>query len=273
MKRLFLILLTFAFVPVAYGFGTGAEGCGGDCAACHSLKKEEAAAIVKGLDPTATVDSVGPAPVRGLFQLVVKKGSETGILYLDYSKKYLIAGRILDTKVKKDVTMEELEGLRRIDPARIPLDNALLLGNRDGARKLYVFTDPECPFCAKLHQVLVEMVREDPQLGVYIFLMPLDIHPDAAWKTESILCAAGESMAGALSLLDDSLSGKALKKKDCGGKYAEAGKKLGRDLGIGVTPTMVFPSGRVVTGARGKEEIRKLLQNEEKASVQTVGKK
>jgi len=261
MHLIVLAIIALALVPSAHGFGTGAEGCSGDCTACHTVKKEEAAAIVKGLDPASTVESVSPSPVRGLYQVVVKRGGETAIVYLDFSKKYLIAGRVIDTAYKKDVTEEGLAQLRRIDPSRIPLDNALVLGNRNGTKKLYVFTDPDCPFCAKLHGELSSLVEEDPRLVVYILLMPLDIHPDAAWKSDAIVCAAKERMTKGLQLLEESFAGKPVVKRDCGTGYGSDGKKLGNELGITMTPTMVFSDGRVMAGARKSAEILKFLDN------------
>ncbi|MCM2358183.1 MAG: DsbC family protein [Geobacteraceae bacterium] len=263
MKWLF-ILLAALLASEAYGFGTGAEGCSGDCTACHTVKKEEAAAVVKGLDPDTVVEAVGPSPVRGLYQVTVKKGDASGIVYMDFSKRFIIAGRIIDAGEKRDVTQEKMEELRRIDPARIPLDNALRLGGSEGRKKLFVFTDPECPYCAKLHEELVALVKEDPGLQVAIILTPLEIHPDATRKTDAIVCASRKNMADGMRLLEQSLAGKAVSESGCGGRFGEAGKKLGRELGIGMTPTMVFANGKVVSGARKREEIRKLIEEAEK---------
>jgi len=273
VKLLVLTIAAFAYTPLAHGFGTGAEGCSGDCTACHTVNKEEAATIMHWLDPESAVESVAPSPVRGLYQVVVKKGNDTAILYLDFSKKYLIAGRVIDTAYKKDVTEEGLAALRRIDPGRIPLDNALVLGAGNGTRKLYVFTDPECPYCAKLHTELTALVREDPRLTVYLLLMPLEIHPDAAWKTDAIVCAAKKRMEKGIELLEESFAGKKLVQDACGKNFGSDGKKLGKELGIGMTPTMVFSDGRFVAGARKREEIRKLLDDAEQGKATEISKK
>jgi thiol:disulfide interchange protein DsbC len=264
IKLLVLLSATFTFAALAYGFGTGAEGCSGDCTACHTVKKEEAAAAVSRLDPDAVVESVGPSPVRGLYQVVVKKSGETAILYLDFSRKHLIAGRVIDTEYRKDVTAERLAELRRIDPARIPLDNALVLGNKNGARKLYVFTDPECPFCARLHSELTALVKDDPRLTVYILLMPLEMHPNAVWKADTIVCKSKESMDAGLQLLEKSFSGSLETRNGCGSDYGSGGMKLGKALGIGMTPTLVLSSGEVLAGARTGKELKKLLDDAER---------
>jgi thiol:disulfide interchange protein DsbC len=258
------LLLALLSTAPSFAFGTGAAGCGADCAACHSLSRDEAAAVLKGLDAGTSVESVAPSPVRGLYQLVVKRGEETGIVYLDFSKKFIIAGRIIDTGSRQDMTGRDLDQARHIDPEKLPLDNALVLGNPTGGRKLYVFTDPECPFCAKLHGELVALIKEDPELKVYILLVPLDIHPAATAATDAIICASRKNMGAGVRLLEKSFSGTTVTKESCGRNYAEEGKKIGRDFGIGVTPTMVFSNGRVVAGTRPRDEIRKILDEAEK---------
>jgi len=272
MKHYFLftaftaLLLTLTAAAPSSGFGTGTQGCGADCAACHALTRDEAATVLKGLDPGTTVESVAPAPVRGLYQLVVKKGGDTAILYLDFSKKFLISGRVIDTGHRKDVTAEALGDLRHIDPATIPLKDALVLGNEKGTRCIYVFTDPQCPFCARLHGELVALTREDPLLKVYILFTPLDMHPTAAAATDAILCAAKESKKKGIQLLEESYGGKEVARHDCGRNFGEAGKKIGREFGVGLTPTMVFANGKVVAGARTRDEIRKILDEAEKTA-------
>ena len=51
------------------------------------------------------------------------------------------------------------------------------------------------------------------------------------------------------------------------------GKKLGKDLGIGMTPTMVFSDGRVVAGTRKGGEIRKLIDEAEQEKTTETSKK
>ena len=55
-----------------------------------------------------------------------------------------------------------------------------------GERTLYVFSDADCPFCAKLEQEL----KNVDNVTIYTFLYPIDsLHPDAARKSRMIWCA------------------------------------------------------------------------------------
>lgn len=255
-----LLSIPLAFLAgTASGFGTGAEGCGSDCAACHSFKKEEAQELLKGLAPDLDVVEVASAPVRGLFQVFVKKGKDDGVVYVDYSKKYVVSGAIIDVGRRRDLTREQLEDRKQVDVKRIPLDNALIMGNRNGTRRLYVFTDPECPYCAKLHEELTAMVKEDKELVVYIVLYPLEIHPDSLWKTDTIVCASRKSMERALHLLEDSFAKKSLEKEGCGVEYGKSARDLAKELGIVMTPAVVLPDGKVQFGMKKKEDLVRLL--------------
>jgi len=259
MRVLFLLLLLLTASTSAFGFGKGVEGCSGDCTACHKVTLSEVREIFKNLDPGITVQEVAPAPARSLYQVTLKKDGQLQVAYLDFSKNYLLAGQLLDLKNKRNLTAQSVEDAARIDPAEIPLENALVLGNPTGRKTIYLFSDPECPYCALLHTTLQEMVREDPELKVYIVLVPLDIHPDALRKTESIVCASRNSMPEALALLEKSYRKQELPSLDCAKGVGEELKKAGSRLGIAVTPTLSFASGKLLRGARSKEEIRSLL--------------
>ncbi len=259
MKRIIIILIILCFVNSAYAFS---KNEGGDCKICHRMTKEEATKILNQIDPNITVEKINYSPVGGIYELFVKdKKSKIGVVYLDFKKKFLIIGNVIDIEAKKSLTEEAMEENRIIDIKKIPLKDALIMGNKKGTKKLYVFTDPECPFCLKLHQELEKLLIEEPQLTVYLIVFGLDIHPNATWKTESIICQSKENMEEALKLLEMSYQGKEVPKINCGKNYAEANKKLANSLGISGTPTIILPSGKVISGWRTKDDLKKLIDS------------
>jgi len=259
MRFLFVILCCLMFAAPAFGFGKGVEGCTGDCMACHKLTKSEAVDLFKNIDPSLTVEDVASAPARGLYQITLKKDAALHLVYLDFSKNYLVNGPIIDIKSKRNLTQQGVEAATVIKPADIPLDNALVMGNPKGKKVLYLFSDPECPYCAKLHKTVTEMVKEEPQLKVYIILVPLDIHPNSSWKTESIVCKSKKDMAGALKMLENSYEGKEVPHLNCNKVSGAEMKKVGAKFGVNVTPTMSFANGKVLMGARAKDEIMRMI--------------
>lgn len=257
MRRIIFFIFLFLFVSNVYGFS---KKDGGDCRSCHKLSKEEATKILNQIDPNITVEKINYSPLSGVYELFVKdKKSKFGVVYLDFKKKYLIIGNVIDIEGKKSITEEAMEEQRKIDVSKIPLKDALIMGNKNGTKKLYVFTDPECPYCYKLHTELENLIKEEPNLTVYLIVFGLEIHPNANWKSESIICKSKESMEEALKLLELSYSGKEVPKINCNKNYAEANKKLANSLGISGTPTIVLPNGKVISGWRTKDDLKKII--------------
>lgn len=261
MKTLLVALFCLSVGVSAFGFGQGTEGCGSDCASCHKITKEEASALVSELDRSLTVDEVAPAPIRGLYQLMLKKdGNLATVVYVDFSKKHLIAGNIIDVSSKRNLTQRSFEEALVVDVKKIPVQNAVVMGNPKGTKNLYVFSDPECPFCVKLHHELEALVKEDPQVKVNVILNPLSIHPNAMWKSQSIICKSKESMPEALKMLEASYEKKDVPKLTCGKNAAEENSKIAASLGLGTTPTTVLPNGKIIIGAKKKDELKAALE-------------
>lgn len=86
------IAMNLAVPPRAVEAGNVAHGK--DCASCHSLAHQEAAALLKPLG--LTVKTVRQSPVSGLFEVVADKSGKEGIIYVDYGKKLLMQGVIID---------------------------------------------------------------------------------------------------------------------------------------------------------------------------------
>jgi thiol:disulfide interchange protein DsbC len=251
-RAISFVLLLFLATP-AFAMSTG-EGCGGECASCHALSVQEANGILKEV---GNVTAVKPAAVKGLFELTLEKEGKTGLAYMDYGKKHLIGGQIYDIASRQVVgaPAPETKRLERLDPATLTTANALVMGNPKGKKRLFVFTDPECPFCAKMHAELKKLAALEPDLAIFIKLYPLKMHPHAYDKARVILGAKS------LPLLEKSFAGgklpepgaKDLKKPvDDTMRYAES-------VGINSTPTLVLPDGRILPGLKNAEAMRKLL--------------
>lgn len=248
------MLLVTVFALALYAPAFAMEGCGTDCASCHSLTKEEAGGLLKGV---GTVKGVRPSQVRGLFEVTVEKDGKTGLVFVDYSKKLLISGQVYDISTLNPLGPAK-DGPRhsdRLDPSLLEKDHALVMGNPNGKKQLFVFTDPECPFCAKLHGELKKLVEIEPDLAIYIKLYPLKMHPHAYEKAQVILAR------GSLELLEKSFAGGKLPapKGSEGKKAVDETMKFAEKVGINSTPTMVLPDGRMLIGVREAAQIKSLL--------------
>ena len=104
--------------------------------------KAEAEEILKNLVPNLKILSVKESPVNGLWEIVLQSGERKGLIYLDYSGKYFIQGAIIDIKSKANLTQERFSEINKVDVSQIPLDDALVLGNKDAKYRVIVFDDP-----------------------------------------------------------------------------------------------------------------------------------
>jgi thiol:disulfide interchange protein DsbC len=244
-----VLLLLFA-VPDAHPF-TG-EGCAsGACTDCHSLTRDEAVRILG-----STVDnvlSVGPSPVNGLWEVAVEREGRRVPLYIDFSKEYVVTGQILQMSTRKNLTDSRTLSLNRIDVSQIPLSGAIVVGKKDAKRRIIVFDDPNCPHCAKLHETAKGIVAKRPDVAFYVRPFPRNNDAPTHAKALSIVCA------GTIRALEDAFAGRPLPNGECGSKAVDDSIRIAKRFNIRLTPTLIFPDGRVVPGALEADTILSML--------------
>lgn len=217
-------------------------GCSGSCLECHKIEKKEADAVVKklkdagNLPPTVEVREVKLAPAGGLWQIDLEADGKKGMIYLDFSKKYLISQMIPLENIKRPEP-------RKIDFSKVSLKDAVILGSKKAKRKIAVFTDPDCPFCRKLHEDLKGVVAKRKDVAFYLILFPLPMHKDAYPKVQAVLCERSPALA------DAAFAGKAVPEPKCGKEAVERNIALAGTLQINSTPTLVRDDGVVLSGA------------------------
>lgn len=259
LKVIISILLLFGFLVWGLSLSEvkGFGGCGGECKDCHTLKPEEAQNILKegGIAElkTVRVTSISQAPAKGLWEISIQKDGKRGLVYLDFSKKFLVIGQIVELKTSKNITQERFIELNKIDVSKIPLNDAIVMGDKKAKHRVIVFTDPDCPFCGRLHREMKEVVEKRKDIAFYIKLFPLPNHVDAYWKSKSIYCKRS------LELLEKNFEGKAPPQPDCETDQIDKNIALGRELGIDSTPTIILPDGRVIPGAIPAEKLIELI--------------
>jgi thiol:disulfide interchange protein DsbC len=259
MRRLafFLFLLLF-LTGTEDVFAFKGSGCAeGECRDCHSLDKSEAEGLLKKW--VDKVNSVDYAEVPGLWVVEVEKKGRNYPLYIDFSKSFVISGSVVRVGDGENITKKLYNKFNSVDVSKIPLGDALILGNPGATTKVVVFTDPKCPYCKKLHVELRKVVEKSPETAFYIKLYPLKMHPEAYDISKSIICSMS------MRMLEDSFMDRPVPKPSCETSIVDNTLKLVKSLGINSTPTMVMPSGTVVTGYLPADQILELIRKEKLA--------
>ena len=247
-----LVLAVSIFPLTAMGFGGSARE-GENCSGCHTITSREAADLLK--DVVRDVHEVGFAHVPGLFAArVTGKDGRSGLVYIDFSKSYIISGVTVSISDKRNVSKIEMMNLNRVDTAAIPLEDSLVIGNPRAEKKVILFTDPQCPFCKKLHPELKKVVQADPGVVFFIKKLPLvSLQPDSLRISKNIICEK------IVKLLETSFMGGKVPDPECSSDIIDRTIGLARRLGIGSTPTLVLPDGRVAPGYRTAKDILRLI--------------
>jgi len=140
-KIVFLLAMMVLLVPASYTYAFSTTGQ--DCAKCHTLTKDEAVTLLKDLIPNLKVLDVVTSPMKGMWEVDVVANGKKGLVYVDFTKKYLISGSLVDIKEKKNVSQERLADISRVDVSTIPLGDAVVMGDKDAKYKIIVFSDPD----------------------------------------------------------------------------------------------------------------------------------
>ena len=258
MFKELLTTLAVSVIIASPSFAMAKEGCGGECTSCHTLTEKEANELLKKTG--INVKSVKQAPSRGLFEVLVEKDNKQGVIFIDYGKKHLIQGLIVDLDTLQPVSahaqdLPQPKQVTSVDVSKIPVDNAIVMGNPKGSKKLYVFTDPDCPYCKKGHLELKKLAAIAPDVAIHVMLFPLPMHPGAYDKCRTVL------ETKSLELMDKAFDGQDIPKptKDSSKAAIDETIRFANANGISGTPTMVMPDGRIEVGMRDAETLKKML--------------
>ena len=258
LKELYLAAAV-TIILASSSFAMAKEGCGGACASCHSLTPQEATGLLKKIGGTVT--SVKPSPAKGMFELMVERDGQKGVIFMDYGKKHLIQGVVVDLEKLEQVLAHKSElpqpkQVKSVDVKTIPVANAMIMGNPKGSKRLYVFTDPDCPYCQKGHVELKKLAKIAPDVAIHVMLFPLPMHPAAYDKSRTILETRSQD------LLDKAFEGKDVPPptKESSKKMIEENIKFANANGISGTPTMIMPDGTIQVGMRDAETLKKMLE-------------
>ncbi len=233
-----------------------AQPAGGD-AAIAALKK-----TMEQKFPGAGIRGITKTPYFGLYEVQV----DDQMVYTDSKATYVLVGSVYDTETKRNLTEARQRELNRIAFSSLPLELAIKKVKGTGERKLAVFSDADCPFCARLENDL----KAVDNVTIYTFLYPIDqLHPDAARKSRKIWCAPDRLKAWEDFFASGKLPDNA---GDCDNPVS-ATAELGAKLRVSATPTLVFADGSLVPGALPAAQIEAQLKQAEAEAKKPAAQK
>ncbi|ATX80174.1 Thiol:disulfide interchange protein DsbC [Mariprofundus aestuarium] len=235
MNKIIMLVITMIYSGLAMADGSGVD--------------EKTASTIRQALSNDTVVNINTTPIAGVYEIQIGNS----ILYSDATGRYLVTGgNLLDIQEKKNLTRSRLEYINRVNWDSLPLDKAIVSGDKKAKQKIAVFTDPDCPFCQKLETTLKGLKG----VKVYTFLYPLEgLHPKAKAKSEAIWCSKNRHQM----LQKVMLEGFVPEAATCKTPVAEIAA-LGQKLNISGTPAIIAVDGRRLNGApRSLEQLESWL--------------
>lgn len=207
------------------------------------------AATLQERFPEVKIRHVALVPhLSGIYEVV----TSSEIAYTDASADFLISGRLVETRTRRDLTALRWNELRRISFESLPFDLAIKTVKGDGSRRLAVFADPDCPYCQRLEHEMQGITN----VTIYTFLYPLaDLHPEAHDKAVRIWCAKDRAKAWSTWMLEHVAPPAA----DCGDQPIARLNAVGEQFDIRGTPTLYLANGDRIDGVITAAELEKRL--------------
>ena len=133
----------------------------------------------------------------------------------------------------------------------------------NGERKIYIFSDPDCPFCHQLDKELFAGLNSKDNVTIYYVMNPiLSLHPESHLKAGRILCSTNPSQSWKtwqekreMPNVDN------FDEKTCVQKVADQ-SIYAEMMGFDATPTIISGEGKILIGKPDIELFRKLINNQ-----------
>lgn len=202
--------------------------------------------------PDLPVQGIKAAPMPGWYEVF----SGNRLFYVDEKADYILVGSVVDAKTKRNLTEERIRDLMRVKFDILPFEDAIKIVKGNGARKLAVFEDPDCPYCKRVEADINKL----DNYTLYVFLYPIEqLHADATEKSKKVWCAKDRAKAWLELMLKNQVP---KNKGDC---ETPIGRNiaLANQLNISGTPALIFEDGRLAPGAIPKEQIEKFMSEAE----------
>lgn len=204
---------------------------------------------LKNRYPEIEIKSVNTSPLKDIYEVYM--GGR--IVYTNEEGKYFFVGNLIDLKEQKNLTEEREQALTAIDVKTLPLNQAIKHIKGNGERVIYLFSDPDCPYCQHFEKEL----KQIDNITIYLFLYPIkSLHPNSENIAQQISCAKDQYQTWQDYLIDKKQPAKV---KACSTPI-DKNIALAQKIEVDGTPTFFLKDGSRISGARDAEEIERLLK-------------
>ena len=187
--------------------------------------------------PQAINAEIVAAPVKGVYRMQVQGNYAFAYVTGDY----VLLGDLYNTESKENLGDKASSERMAAKLKDTPTSKMIVYGPEDPKRYITVFTDIDCGYCRKLHLEMPELTEAGIQVR-YLAFPRAGIGSESHKKYVSVWCSDDQQKA-----LTDAKAGRAVATASCDNPIEDS-YKLGREVGVRGTPTIIFDDGTVTPG-------------------------
>ena len=191
--------------------------------------------------PSISAENISNSELDGFYEVVLTK-PWIDVMYISFDGRYVIQGAVTDLELMTNLSENRINSIRNNILNSIDENDKIAFKAENEQYIIHVFTDVDCPYCAKLHANMEEM----NSLGITIKYLasPLEeLHPNAQSAMEKIWCAEDRAVAlhyyKLMRFLPESV--------ECENPVAEQ-LAISKQLGVDGTPSLFLADGSNIPG-------------------------
>ena len=240
------------------------EGSLSSSTTVDALVSEESAtqilSSVKEARPDLPINNLRYSNIEGVYKATLQDST----VFFSGDGQFFIIGDMYQVKDKQLINLQE-EKRRQEEAAfapqrakmldAIPLENMVIFPSIVSPKAyIHVFTDIDCGFCRKLHRQIPKLQAQGVEVR-YLAFPRAGVDSVSAQKLATIWCADNPRKAMTLFKQENKLDIALCEPNPVSDHY-----KLGQDIGILGTPSIVLSSGQVVSGAPSAEQLIDIMK-------------
>ncbi len=143
--------------------------------------------------PTITTENISNSELDGFYEVAITN-PQIDVLYISFDGRYVIQGAVTDLELMANLSSKRINSERKKILNSIDKDKKIVFEAENEQYIIHVFTDVDCPYCAKLHSNMQGM----NSLGITVKYLasPIEqLHPNAQSAMEKIWCAEDKAIA------------------------------------------------------------------------------
>ena len=209
---------------------------------------------LKPFFPEIKAENISPSQLDGYYEVILTDPF-IDVMYISTDGKYVIQGAVTDLELMTNISTNRINSIKLNILESISDTDKIVFKAKEEKYVINVFTDVDCPYCAKLHANMRQM--NDLGITVKYLASPLEqLHPNAQSAMEKIWCAEDRELAmhncKSKRYLPDS--------PDCINPVSDQ-LAISKQLGVNGTPSIFFENGTNLPGyLPPKDILNRILQ-------------